>query len=135
MEKYTLTEDLKVFGIQVDKFPTGIGEAFDKLVKMIPEGFKRSYYGIAEMMNKGMIYRATAEEKQEGEAEKYGCENYTIEKGEYLTVTLRDWQSKTNTINSIFHNMIQDDKVDRTKPSIEWYKNEHEMLCMLKLKA
>ena len=42
MEKYFLKDDLKVFGRQVKKFPQGMEEAFDALVKMLPGGFDRS---------------------------------------------------------------------------------------------
>ena len=28
--------------------------------------------------------------------------------------------------------MIKDDRVDKTKPGVEWYKNDKEMLCMVK---
>ena len=38
MEKYNLQNDLKVFGVRVDTFPNGVGEAFDKLVQMLRQG-------------------------------------------------------------------------------------------------
>jgi hypothetical protein len=67
METFTLKEDLKVLGMNVTTIPAGIGEAFDALVKMLPGGFDRSYYGIAEMNHKGeMIYKAAALEKYDG---------------------------------------------------------------------
>ena len=78
-----------------------------------------------------MIYKAAALEKYEGEAEKYNCERYTIEKGEYLTVTLHDWRKKTDCIKDVFHEIIQDSRVDKTKPAVEWYKNDDEMMCMV----
>jgi hypothetical protein len=55
-----------------------------------------------------------------------------IEKGEYLAVTLRDWRKKTDSIKSIFQKMIEDNRVDKRKPCIEWYKNDDEMICMVK---
>ncbi|MBA2406913.1 MAG: hypothetical protein H0V65_02810 [Chitinophagales bacterium] len=54
MEMYTLEKDLKVFGIEVENFPEGIGDAFDKLVTMISEEVDRSYFGISEMTEKGL---------------------------------------------------------------------------------
>ena len=133
MEKYNLQNDLKVFGVQVKTFPNGIGEAFDKLIKMLPGGFDRSYYGISYMANDGtMIYIAAAFEKEAGEAEKYNCERYTIEKGEYLAITVNEWRSKTDCIKDIFHEIIKDSRIDKTRPAIEWYKDEREMICMVK---
>ena len=125
---------MKVFGVQVKTFPNGIGEAFDALVKMLPGGFDRSYYGISYMSNDGaMVYIAAAIEKEEGEAEKYNCERYTIEKGEYLAITVNDWRSKTDCIKDVFYEIIKDSRIDKTRPAIEWYKDEKEMICMVKM--
>lgn len=134
MEKYTLQTNLKIFGVQVKTFPNGIGEAFDALVKMLPGGFDRSYYGISYMSNDGaMVYIAAAVEKEEGEAEKYNCERYIIEKGEYIAITVNDWRSKTDCIKDVFYEIIKDSRIDKTRPAIEWYKDEKEMICMVKM--
>jgi len=135
METYDLKKDLKVFGKEVKTFPQGVKEAFSALPDMIPDGFKRSYYGLSYMDDKGkMVYIATAEEKDEGEAEKYNCERYTVEKGEYLAVTLDDWLKKVDCIKDIFHEMMEDDRADITRPVVEWYKTETEMLCLVRMK-
>ena len=135
METYDLKKDLKVFGKEVKTFPLGVKEAFGALLDIIPEGFKRSYFGLSYMDDKGkIVYIATAEEKDEGEAEKYNCERYTVEKGEYLAVTLDDWLKKVDCIKDIFHEMMEDDRADKTRPVVEWYKTETEMLCLVKMK-
>ncbi len=135
MEKYYLRDDLKVFGIQVKTFPHGIGEVFEALIKMLPGGFDRSYYGISCMTKDGaMIYNAAAIEKYAGEAEKYNCRRWIIEKGEYLTETINDWRRKTDCIKDVFHRLLQENRVDNTKPAVEWYKNDDEMLCMIRTK-
>ena len=134
MEIFNLLHDVKVFGFQVKSFPEGIGEAFESLIKMVPDGFERPYYGISYKDKNGqMIYTAAALEKYEGEAEKYNCERYLVEKGEYLTVTVYDWRKKTGSINGVFQEIIQDSRVDKTKPAVEWYKNDHEMMCMVQI--
>jgi hypothetical protein len=136
MKTYNLKNDLKVFGVQVKNFPGGVAEAFDRLTKLFPEDDKRSYYGIFEMDKNGrMHYYATAEELHAGEAEKHNCERYVIEKGEYLTETLEDWQKKTECIKDVFQEMMPDKRVDKMKPGVEWYKSGTEMLCMLKTKT
>jgi predicted transcriptional regulator YdeE len=133
MEKYTLQNDLKVFGVQVKTFPLGIGDAFDALVKMLPGGFVRSFYGISYMTKDGaMIYIAAAKEEQDGEAEKYNCERYIVEKGEYLAITVNDWRNKTDCIKDVFQEILMDSRVDKTKPAIEWYNDDKEMMCMVR---
>ncbi len=133
MEKINLDEAIKVFGVQVKTFPLGIGDAFESLIKMIPGGFSRPYFGISYMDQNGtIIYYATAAEKEEGEAEKYQCNRYVIESGEYVSVTVNQWRDKTDCIKDVFHAIMKDDSVDDTKPAVEWYKNDDEMLCMIK---
>jgi predicted transcriptional regulator YdeE len=133
MEIYNLPNDIKAFGFQVTNFPEGIGEAFETLIKTIPGGFDRPYYGISFMDQNGkMIYNVAAQEKYEGEAEKYNYKGFVIERGEYVTITLRDWRKKTDCIKDLFHEIMGDSRVDKTKPAIEWYKNDDEMMCMVK---
>jgi len=135
METYDLKKDLKVFGKEVKTFPLGVKEAFNALLDIIPDGFKHSYYGLSYMDDKGkIVYMATAEEKEEGESEKYNCERYTVEKGEYLAATLDDWLKKVDCIKDIFHEMMEDDRADKTRPVVEWYKTETEMLCLVKMR-
>ena len=71
MEKYKLHNDVKVFGTQVRRLPPGIKEAFDSLIKILPDGLNRSYYGIGEFDKAGSIlYYTSAQETFDGEAEK-----------------------------------------------------------------
>jgi len=134
MEKYNLTNDLTVFGRQVKTFPSGIGEAFDELIKLTGDGAgERSYYGVSEFKDGKMVYYAMAAEKIEGEARKYNYDQLKIEKGEYLTSTLIDWQKKTGCIKDVFYEIIQDPRVNKTKPAIEWYKSDNEMMCLVKM--
>jgi predicted transcriptional regulator YdeE len=134
METYIINNDIGAFGFQVKTFPEGIGEAFDSLIEMVPEGLNRSYYGISYMTpDNKVVYIAAVEEKNKGEAEKNKCERYTIEKGKYLAVPVLDWRQKTDSIKDVFHEMMKEENLDKTKPCVEWYKNDDEMLCMLKL--
>jgi len=134
MEKIILENDVNVFGIEVKTFPSGIDEAFKKLIDKTGDGAgAREYYGVSHMNDKGqIIYKAVAEEKYDGEAKKYNYEETTIEKGTYYFEVLKDWRNKTQCIKDIFGEMMNDANVDKTKPAVEWYKNDDEMLCMIK---
>lgn len=132
METFELEKDITVFGFQVTTFPIGIGEAFDSLIEMVPEGLGRSYYGISHITSDGkVVYLAAVEEKKNGEAEKNSCERYSIEKGKYLVTGIKDWREKIDSIKGVFHEMMVQPDVDHSKPCIEWYKNDDEMLCMM----
>lgn len=132
MEIYNLPEDICVFGCIVNSFPAGVGEAFETLIKTIPGGFDRPFFGISCLNENGqMIYKATALEKIESEGAKYGYARTIIKKGEYLAVAIFDWRKKTGCIKDVFYEILRDNRVDKTKPAIEWYKNEEEMMCMV----
>jgi hypothetical protein len=134
MESFQLRNDITVFGFEVKTFPDGIGDAFDSLVNKVPDGFGRDYYGISfrDSENK-MVYLATAVEKEFGEAEKYQCERYTIKKGDYVTETVWDWRKKTDLIKYVFERLFNSVQGNPTGPCIEWYKDNNEMLCMVRL--
>src|SRR2546421_1786993 len=133
MEKYKLPNDIPVFGFVVKTFPNDIGEAFDKLMKMLPPGDPRPYYGISQCTKEGIQYKAAALETFEGEAAQRGCESYIIEKGEYLAVTIMNWHDKTDRIKEVFKEIGMDARADGSKPFVEIYKNMEEMMCMVKI--
>jgi predicted transcriptional regulator YdeE len=133
MEIYHLQKDISVFGKQVETFPMGVKKAFDDLISAVPDVLQRLHYGLSHMTPDGkIIYIAASAEKQEGEAEKLHYSRYVIEKGEYLSVTLKNWMSKTDCIKNIFHEMMQDSRADLTKQVVEWYQTEEEMICLVK---
>ena len=134
MERFILQKDIHVFGFRVMSSGEGIGEAFEKLVGMLPEGVDRPYYGISKLTPQGLIYIATALETFEGEGEKYKCIRYVIEKGTYLTLTLRDWRMKTERIKELMYILAHTSAADHATPCIEWYKDDNEMVCMRKSK-
>ncbi len=134
MEIYNLVNDIPVFEFQLKTFPSGISEAFDELIKKTGDiAGDRSYFGIIKPGNEGKTcYFVAAEEKEPGEAEKFNYDTYTIESGEYLITRINDWRTKTGSIKDVFHEIFQDSRVDKKMPCVEWYKNENEMLCMVK---
>ena len=134
MEKINLKNDIKVFGTEVKTFPNGVDDAFHELIKTIADDNEdaRSYYGISEYKNGKMLYYATAEERQAGDAEKFNYKTLVIESGDYVAEKLDDWRTKTDCIKDVFQKIIDNGKADTTKPAIEWYKNDKEMLCMVK---
>lgn len=134
MEKYHINNDVNVFGFEVKSFPEGIGEAFDALVSKVPGGFSRDYYGITFTdTNNRTVYLATAAEKERDEAEKLQYERYTIRKGDYITETVWGWRKKTDLIKHVFDRLLSSVNGTPTGPCVEWYKDDNEMLCMVKL--
>jgi hypothetical protein len=57
-----------------------------------------------------------------------------IPNGDYVSETVLNWRENTDCIKDVFHEMMQDERADTTKPCIEWYYNNDEMLCLVKAK-
>jgi hypothetical protein len=131
MELYKQPEDIRVMGNQVKTFPTGIKEAFDSLMKNL--GAERPYYGVSWMDDAGTVqYFAMAAETDPGEAIKFGYERMTIEKGDYETEAVYNWQSNLACIKDVFHDLMGDTLSDKSRPCIEWYQSNEKMLCMIR---
>jgi hypothetical protein len=130
-----ITNDITVFGKEVSAFPNGIGESFEHLMKTLPDGHARSYYGISYMKGKSIIYFAMAEEKFPGEAKQFSFPEMVIQKGNYLAITLYGWMPKTHLIKNQFEMLMQHPAANSETPAIEWYKNDSEMMCLLRKKG
>lgn len=134
MEIYHIPHNIVVFGREVKTFPNGIGEAFDELIKVLSKNNHRNYYGLSWCMENKITYVAAAEQKNEGEAEKYGYATYTVEKGDYLSIPVHNWVNKTDCIKDVFTEILKDERADDKTPAIEIYKNDKEMLCLVAMK-
>ncbi len=132
MEIYTLKNDLKIFCISANSFPYEIKQAFGLLIKLLPSIEGRTFFGVAFQDKTGdIIYKAAVLESFEGEAEKLGCEKFTIEKGDYLAKTLKDWKKDESMIGLTFRK-FSESKYNTTFPCVEWYQG-NDVVCMVKL--
>ena len=123
---------MKIFCVTAKSFPYGIKQAFGSLISLLPSVEDRIFFGISYQSTEGeMIYKAAVLQSFEGEAEKLGCEKFTIEKGEYLTETLKDWKKDESMIGLTFRKLA-DSKYNTTFPCVEWYKGD-DVMCMVKL--
>lgn len=130
MQNYIQQIDIILFGIEVKTFPERIKESFNILHKAL--GGHRPYYGISWFADQGIIkYYAMAAEMYADEAKNYNYETLTLQKGEYLTITVSNWLDKTDSIEKVFHELMKNKWPDRNFPCIEWYKSESEMVCMV----
>jgi hypothetical protein len=131
METIRLNEPVNVIGFPVKTFPMGISEAFDKLTEML--GFNRPYYGLSKMSSAGVMYIAAALKKSVNEKSTFKLEEYTIPKGEYAVRIIKDWKRNLSAIPHVFGDLLKTEGIDDAVPCVEWYKNDDEMLCMVKL--
>jgi hypothetical protein len=129
---YELKNDMKVFCVQAKSFPNDIGKAFGTLIGLLPTIEGRTFFGVSyEGKNHDMIYNAAVLESFEGEGAEYGCETFTIKKGEYLTEMLKGWKKEEGSIGLTFRKMSEV-RTDTVFPCVEWYQGE-DVMCMVRI--
>lgn len=120
--------------VTADRFPEGIRKAFDELKRRIPADDHRTPFGISKPEQNGtIVYRAGVEETFSGEAASCGCETVTLKKGTYLVETITGWQSKIESITTVFESLLADPQLDPETSCIEVYQSQTELHCMVRV--
>ncbi|GAB3508798.1 hypothetical protein GCM10027341_45050 [Spirosoma knui] len=133
MKIVQLDQDLDLICVTATSFPTGIRQAFKTLESSVPEASNRPSYGLSKPDETGVInYKAGVPQAYEGEAKQYGHETVRLTKGDYLTVTIRQWQKQENSIGLTFRTLLDDPRLDPASYCVEHYDNE-DVTCMVKL--
>jgi len=131
---FSLEKDLNIFCVKAKSFPFDIRDAFSELIFKLdagPEG--RTFFGISYQDSFGeIVYKASVLESFEGEGKELGYENFTIPKGEYLSIRIPDWKKDKTQIGTAFRELTST-LFDFTFPCVEWYLG-NDVLCMVKLK-
>ena len=135
MEEIIIDQPIRVFYIEARSFPQGILEAHQSLHSLLSGVAGRKFYGISCKNKSGeIIYKAATEEQTPGEAEKYGCDIFTIKKGLYLSKTLYNWSSQEGLISTTFQELLTDDRLDPNGYCLEIYPNDKDIQCLVKLR-
>jgi hypothetical protein len=109
-------------------------KAHKELESIITCAKQRRYFGISSPNAKGIIiYKAAAEEIYQGEAEELGCEKFVIESGQYISLLIEDYISDISTIGKAFHILTAYPDIDPEGYCLEWYLNEKDVMCMVRL--
>lgn len=113
MEVYQLNSDIKVFYVTASSFPEGIADAFKALHSLLPSIDGREFFGISCPNNDGIIiYKAAVAELNPSEAERYGCETFTIPKGEYIGIPVSRFRKDLSVISKTFKTLLSNTEID-----------------------
>ena len=84
--------------------------------------------------NKGIIYRAAAQEMFEGEAEKLNCETLIIPKGKYIAIVVNEYSKDILSIDRAFRQLLKQTNLDPQGYCVEQYATDIEAVtCMIRL--
>ncbi len=130
----TLDRDIKVFCVAAKSFPDGILRAYQALHALVDFNPKRKYFGLSRPENGKIIYKAAAEELDIGELSKHHLEEFIIAKGNYIHIVVKNFMKNIPAIGMAFEKLIADKRLDPNGLCVEWYFNESDCQCMVRLK-
>lgn len=134
MKTFAIPEDIHVCYIQAKSFPDGIMDAFNTLRERVPGSEARTVYGISYPENGLIIYKAAVEELYPGEAEHLQCPTMIIPKGDYVFAIVKDFMHHIQDIGIRFRELLAYPEIDPDGFCVEWYFNEKDVQCMIRLK-
>jgi aryl-alcohol dehydrogenase-like predicted oxidoreductase len=81
-----------------------------------------------------IIYKAAAEELIPGELSKHQLEPFTIRKGDYIYMDVKNFMQNIPAIGQAFNELKSDKRIDPEGVALEWYLNEADVRCMIRIK-
>jgi hypothetical protein len=136
MEKYFIEKDITVFYVEAKSFPDGVKDAFDKAYSLVANDGKRKIFGLSRPEpGKGISYKAAVEEIFTGEAEQLHCKKIVIKSGQYISTMVHDFMKDLPSIGTTFQQLLQTPGLDPEGYCVEWYLNDKDVRCMVRLKS
>jgi hypothetical protein len=120
-------EEIKVMLVVSPSGPQGAGEAFDRLEARLPSLKGRKFYGT--MLNGE--YRACVALEAKDSPAAMGLETWTIPGGVYARRKLPRWSERLPEIGKMFGVLASEYPRDPTRPNIEFYRSQKELLLFL----
>lgn len=117
--------------VPVREFPEGIKSAFNRLENKLMSKQGRQFFGAVHLNNNEFNYKACLVQNGIDEHLALGLENYTIPGGKYVTNKLLNWTKNTHLIKEMFNEMEHKYRFDASRPQLEYYKSNRELVLML----
>jgi len=126
-------DNIKTLSVKAEMFPEGIGAAFDKLESKLTSLKGLKFYGAAIIRQAEIEYRACFERINDNE--RYGLEDFIIPGGKYASCRIKDWSHRTAEIRHLFKQMMVEYETDFSRPQVEYYRSQKELILMLPIYA
>ena len=107
----------------------GAADAFDRLEAKLPSLKGRKFYGTWEPP--AGPYRACVAIESGDDVTALGLPTWIIPGGRYSRRTLPNWEDHVPEIGKIFQQMREEREPDATRPSIEFYRSQKELLLLM----
>ena len=136
MEEFSFESDIEVICIKADSFSMGVKAAHEKLHSLIPFSTDRKYFGISWGGEHGAIhYQAAAEILTPEESKLPETKPFTIRKGKYMSIVIKDYMNDIQSIGRTFSQLLLLENLDPNGYCLEWYISNHDVRCMVPVKS
>jgi hypothetical protein len=124
MEEVIFEQDIPTLCLAAASFPGGVSAAHQTLHDRLPTKDGRQFFGISHADQFGQIvYFAAATEIFEGEAEQLDFDQFTIKKGVYNSIFLKDYYRDIPAVGAAFQRLLAGPEVDPYGYCLEIYPN------------
>ncbi len=136
MKRYTLNRQvildaITTLSVKANRFPEEVDSAFSKIEKQYGKNSSHTFFGAINFNNAEVEYRACLEQKNKHAHNIQGIEKYIIPGGRYVSSRLLNWTRNTHLIKEIFNDLENKYIFDQTRPQLEYYKSNRELVLML----
>lgn len=121
-------KDISVMCVETTEGIKGSAEVFRKLESKLPALKKRKFYGVLFGKPDTGLYRACVELIEQDDPKLMGLERWTIPGGKYARAKIKNWEENTHLIGPTFSEMAKKYRVDETRPVIEFYRSQKELI-------
>lgn len=135
IQNFWIEENIPVAFHQASSFPDGVLAAHQEIHAKFPPENGRRYFGISHPDKWTIIYKAAAEQLYPGEAAKHGFSEFVIHRGVYTSIKIPDFHKNIPQIGQAFQKLLTDSRIDPKGYCLEWYINDHDLICLVPLNA
>lgn len=129
-----LENDIQLLCLTADFSEDGIEQAHQQLHARVANSDKRKSFGLSFVSDRGIVpYDAAIETLHAGEAETFGLESFLLRKGKYMSLLVKGGRKNRDEIGSAFSKMLFQKNADPQGYCIEWYLNDADVQCMVRL--
>ena len=124
--------DTQVMYVESSTGLAGAAKAFDTLEAPFPSLKGRRFYGTFQPP--AGPYRACVAIEPSDDVAALGFPTCTIPGGKYSRAKVPNWEQHLPEIGKTFQRMSEENEHDTTRPSIEFYRSQRELILFLPVK-
>lgn len=79
-----------------------------------------------------MSIKAAVAELVQGEGQTYGCETFTVSKGEYFGTLVSHFGKDISILSKTFKTLLSNPEIDANGYCLEVYLSEDDVMCMVR---